>query len=386
MSKVLRKDERGISAVIVVVSLLGIFGAALLSLDAGNMWQTRRNIITATDATALNQAAILAHAAPGSGCQDTWEDLLLQNGGSGSTAIDCVATWGSDGLGYVAVDGRKLAATRFGGLFGIGDTQPYSYSVAQWGFPTTAKGLRPIGICKDNQHFVEWMNYKTDPTYKSTYENLSTTDPANHPTYAEAENTVHRLFIDHMNDQPCGGAPGNWGWLGFDGVPADPNEIADWLRNGWNEDVTIRVASEPPCPPGKGDADDSAEGCVPSDSGIGGSSAVNSALDFLLGKPIYILVFDVADCTPSGGKGKGGGGVGCDFEAYTFLNVTLRGFDLTGNPKYMDFEFIDHIISGKCCAGSPPNGVDAGGRTVALCDVDHSKFQRNETTTNPCEL
>jgi hypothetical protein len=219
------------------------------------------------------------------------------------------------------------------------------------------------------------MNYKTDPTYATTYNNLRGSSPE-HPAIVGA-GVVHRLFLDNMKDQPCGGAPGNWGWLSFDGLPSDPNDIALWLENGWNEDVAIRTLSDPACPSGHLDETDSADGCVPSDSGVSGSNAIDDALASILNKPIYIMVFDVAKCGVGGGGG--GGGTTCSFEAYTFLNVILRDYQLKSG-KYLDFEFINHIISGKCCAASPANGIDPGLRVVKLCAVDHDTSGKSEAT------
>ena len=54
------KDEQGIATAIVAISLVGLFSGVLLSLDFGNMWVTRKTIISGTDATALDQAIFSA--------------------------------------------------------------------------------------------------------------------------------------------------------------------------------------------------------------------------------------------------------------------------------------------------------------------------------------
>ena len=53
----INSDEKGISAVVLAVTLIGLFGAAVLSVDAGSLWTARRNIITASDAAAPRDAA-----------------------------------------------------------------------------------------------------------------------------------------------------------------------------------------------------------------------------------------------------------------------------------------------------------------------------------------
>src|SRR5436190_17738181 len=50
------REERGVSSVILAVSLIGLLGAAMLAVDAGSVWATRRRIVTATDAGALGAA------------------------------------------------------------------------------------------------------------------------------------------------------------------------------------------------------------------------------------------------------------------------------------------------------------------------------------------
>jgi len=50
---ILASSEEGITAVIVAISMVALMAALMLSVDAGNTWQTRRQIITATDPSAL---------------------------------------------------------------------------------------------------------------------------------------------------------------------------------------------------------------------------------------------------------------------------------------------------------------------------------------------
>src|SRR5437588_688672 len=49
----LKRDERGISAVVAAIAIVGLFGALVFSLDAGNLWASKRSMVTATDAGAL---------------------------------------------------------------------------------------------------------------------------------------------------------------------------------------------------------------------------------------------------------------------------------------------------------------------------------------------
>src|SRR5437867_1812948 len=103
MSRLSKKDERGIAAVIVAISLAALFGALLLSVDAGNLWQTRRNLITATDATALDRAREAALNGSSTACSSSWTSLLTSNGGSDVSPLAC-STTGTNDTGYVAIE------------------------------------------------------------------------------------------------------------------------------------------------------------------------------------------------------------------------------------------------------------------------------------------
>ncbi len=196
------RDERGISAIIVVVSLIGILGAAVLSLDFGSAWTSRRTIITATDATALHEAMLAVLAANPSTCSAAWTNYLSKNANdlvtdnSTSPPVpQCllVPDAAHPGTGYVRVDARKYAISPFGGIFGVNRTQPYSMSAAEYGFSPTPVGLRPMAFCLDNPHVLQWVWYQNwlkvrgggtaDPNFgqldKTTYDSLKGTSVIN---------------------------------------------------------------------------------------------------------------------------------------------------------------------------------------------------------------
>ena len=385
--KRLGRDERGISAVVAVVSLLGIFGAATLSIDAGNAWQSRRNLITGTDAAALSEASELGMSG-GSSCTGIYDSVLTNNSGSDVYERTCTVTPGAvPGTGYVTVEGRKPVDVRFGAVLGLGDTNAYSMSAAMVGFPVTGRGLRPIAFCDQNEHVQEWLDLRlrqemgTDDEYDQlddvpTFDDLGRLKHPPEGTYAEQTGVVHRMyFLRSVDDGACGTFSGNWGWLNFDGGNNATGEINDWLTNGYDGDVSIRDSSDPACPgvPGTGDATDSEQGCVPATPGDLGSS-IKPGLDAIMNKTFHILVIDSGACV--------GGGTTCRLEAWGFLGVTLRGYKVTGpnSSRYFDFEFTNIQISGICC-DSTPNG-DTGTRVITLCAVDHDSA--SITAANRC--
>lgn len=168
-------DERGISAVVVVVCLVAIFGAAMLSVDAGSLWTTRRTIVTGTDASVLDAAdyfngAFASQGLTASACDSsTWSNVeqhattvLTDNSPSAlhnstvtpggftvtpAPTVDCNNA-PSYVPGKVRYDGRLIANQTFSKLFGFYQPKAFSSSTAAWGYITgLGKGLRPIAIC-----------------------------------------------------------------------------------------------------------------------------------------------------------------------------------------------------------------------------------------------
>ena len=379
----LARDERGVTAVVGVVALLAIFSAATLSVDAGNAWQSRRNLITATDSAALAEAGELASqglsGATPTSCTGIYNSALTNN--AGADVYERVCTLypsAAPGTGYVTVESRKPIDVRFGAVLGLGDTNAYSMSAAMVGFPSGARGLRPMGFCNQNEHVQEWRELRgrtltgTDDTYDMLDDvpEFDSMGRLKHPpfgTYPNQTGVVHRMYFTRsVDDGACGTFSGNWGWLNFDGGTggAGTTEIRDWLEKGYQGSVSIRPDTLAPCEgdPGIGDAQDSEEGCVPATPGELGSS-IRRSLESIKDKPIYILVMDDGGCV--------GGGTTCRFEAWGFLGVIIRGWNLTGlGDKWFDFEFTNIQLSGVCC-DAQPGTQDLGVRAIALCAVDH---------------
>jgi hypothetical protein len=377
----------------VAVSLLAIFGAALLSLDFGSMWSTRRRIITGTDATSLDQAIFIAKTGaagcnrPGAAWYNpayaSWTEILQKNSGGfefvGGMNQDCLFYPNPNlpGTGYVGVQARKVGDTRFGGLFGLGNSHPYSFSAARIFYPDAIKGLRPIGICVQNDHYQEWQAYAIDGTMtESQYQALRGT--AGHPTTGPngqpyGTGVIHRITWNKDQPQECGDrTPGNWGWLDFDGGSNSADDLKKWILNGYDGLVNA---------PGDCNNDGSPDAC-PGDPGVQGGNdsscnpnTVAGALACISSTPASvkefpIVVYDVGACD-------NGGGNNCSFNPFRYLWVRLWGFQLTGNEadRFFDFEFVRGVATGVCCETNP-NQTDV--KAVQLCAVDHDNSGLSE--------
>ncbi len=364
LTSLLHRDERGISGVVISVCLLAVFGAAVLTVDAGNLWQTRRNIITGTDAAALEQAANASTftATPG-GCTSDWVTTVKGNSGDLASPLTCTITVtnytpaGVPLMGYVVVDATKTATTRFGGAVGVGDAAPYSLSAVRWGPPNGVIGLRPFGLCDQNEHFVEWTQYAARgyPTDASD-PYLALRGQPDHPMYTDGA-VVHRIYVDNGGGT-CGNAPGNWAWLDYNSESNPTGAQRQWWQSGYSPVVYIHEG--PDCTQEQAQDGDTRDGCVPGNTGQRGVSFDDMLEELKTSQhPVPIMIFSALT----------GQGQISIFQAVGFLSVKVRDYNVHGSDHWLDLEFVRHNWGGSCC---DPDGPDTGVRVVQICDVDHN--------------
>jgi hypothetical protein len=180
---------------------------------------------------------------------------------------------------------------------------------------------------------------------------------------------VHRLFFTKDNPDDCGSdAPGNWGWMDFEcnndgdtpsSICGNTNDaLKDLIRYGYQEPVGI-TDCDADSDQG-GEANDYCNG----DTGSSGGSVGDALNDLVTNETEFAIpIFD--DVTVTSGNN-------VYFNMKYFVGVILRGYKVTGpeSDRYFDFEFINLVTSGTCCASSVP-AVDTGIRVVKLCNVDH---------------
>lgn len=367
----LKRDERGISAVVLAVSLFALFGASMLAVDAGNLWQTRRNMVTATDASALAQArqfALSTTPAAGSCASTTWSTQLLANAGSAQD-LACTVVSATGGTGVVVVEGRKRSNSIVGGVLNIGDQFAFSMSAAIWGYVNLPVHLRPIGLCLNDGHVQDYLNPGATPHAAGA--------PAGDYAAPDGTGLVHHILID-TGTSPCGDVAGHWAWMDYDlEPPVSENEVADRLANGWDGwpleleadmtgDCNATTTEDP-------DDDDPDELCT-GDTGVKNSNDIREALDDLVdatdGNPndgdkdpaiFQIVIYDVT----------GEQGANATFNLRTVVSVKLWDYKMTpAGQMFFDFQFVDSIVQGICCGGAtdPSNNTNVGFR---LCGQDH---------------
>lgn len=387
-----RREERGISTVVVVVSLLGLFGALVFSLDSGNLWASKRSMVIATDAAALVGATTAKNNAitTGPACpQVVLNAVTTQLTANQPTAtLDACTIFPTNAQsGYITVDARKPVSTRFAGVFGFGDQSAFSSTSVAYGFCTACSNLRPTALCVGNDHVQEWINLqnlKTDSdnhpgdatklaayqTALTNYNALPTTKPTDHPTYSGA-GVVHRVYFNKQNAQGCGAnaAAGNWGMIDFENG-ANGNCLNNDMQWGYYGNL-------PNCNGGPGEVGiypndpnvtpcatvDDLNGCVNGNTGSPSTGQGGTGLDYLKTNGIHFTV-------PLFGAPSAVGATTI-FPVKGFVGMRLWGYNITGanDSRYLDVEFLTVQLQGKCCSSS--NGNEPGAFSAVICSTDH---------------
>ena len=316
------RDEHGAIAVIVAICSVMLFGFAAYAIDAGNAWQTRRHIVTASDAAALAAAGDYATGAAGSAsdCDAVAGDYLDKNV-DGASLLTCDPHGVGADNGYVTVQGETTAEYTFAGIFGIADADIDSITTAEWGIPSGVSGLRPFGLCLHaNPQLAAWLNLPNGPTGQSAPITI---------TYGKSQPTA------------CGNnIPGNWGVMDFDGGANSNADTKNWTLNGYPGEITIPST-------------------VHGDTGAF-SNSLNGELSALRNSGAFfgLPVFDSAQ----------GNGSNARFGVVAVVYVKLVDFRSTGSEaqRYLTLVFDRGVLEGRCCG----SGVDTGARALRICDVN----------------
>jgi Flp pilus assembly protein TadG len=321
------RAERGVTAVLVAVSLTALCGVGALALDLGNAWQTRRNLVTASDAGAL--AAAQQYATGGTGCPTVANDYVQRNAPS-ATVVQCDKT-GTASAGKVTVQAQQTVNYVLGGVVGVRNGTVRGTTTAHWGSPTGVTGARPLALC--------------------VYGDTGVTQWLSNP----AQSQVIEVTYDKDNTAACNGdanVPGNWGLVDYDGGSNPIGDQQDWIRNGYPGEVRSGTPS--------GNCTTEPWACYSGDPGAF-SNSLDSALASLETSHEWFVIpfFDKAS----------GNGNNAMFHFVGFARARLTGHRTTGanGDRSLTLEFQAGLVQGPCC-GTP--GVNTGLRAVEICAVD----------------
>ncbi len=322
-----RSSESGVTMIFVALTMVVLIGAAAITIDLGNGWVTRRNLITATDAAAL--AAAQEYALGGNGCDPSIADDYVYKNNADAINIDCDPN-GTASSGYVTVYAEANVQTWFASVIGGGDYLAGSASTVRWGGALTVEGLRPIALCAQAPGIEAWLDDNgSAPTVTVNFSNDGQPDLCNNGT----------------------NVPGNWGLLDFDGVGG--NDTKEWVNNGYPGEVSA----------GSPDADCSAEPehCYPPQTGE--LTQVKAELTALKNNETEFVLPIINYALSAGGSNT-------QFHIMGFARVKIVDLKLTGQEKdrFITIQFLSGLIQGDCCSNaSGPNNV----QVIAPCAVDN---------------
>ena len=318
------------------VSLVAIFGFTALSVDLGNAWQNRRQLVNSTDASAL--AAVQEYALGGNGCTSVAGTYLSANK-SDATLVSCSPSEGavnSETSGDVLVTAQSTVDYAFAPVIGYDSKVVSSTTVARYGIPISVGGLRPFGLCLDAlvgdplipdsgvQEYIDWM--ATDRTEPSA--------------------VAHIEYSKDANPNACNGGdpvPGNWATMDFDGGGNSNADIQNWTLNGYPGQVGL--------------------GEVPGDTGAF-SPSLAAELSILRASGVGTgMIFQL----PLFGSATGTGS-NSTFDIVGFVSVRIEDFQTSGSQedRSLDLQFVKAIAEGVCC---DEYGIDTGTYVLQICAV-----------------
>lgn len=320
------RDERGISLIFMAIAMTALLAAAAVTIDLGNGWVTRRNLVTSTDAAAL--AAAQEFALGGDGCAGI-DDTYVGLNNPTATGITCT-TGGSGSIGWVTVYAEDDVQTWFAPAIGLGDYSASSASTARWGSPVSVTGLRPLSLCAQAFGIEDWI---ADPSQTIT----RTVDYSKNGQAPEC-------------DSGQNGIPGSWGMMDFNGVAGGNNDSKDWVLNGYDGDVQ---AGSP-----NGTCNDEPWACYQPEPG-NALPGVKKELEDILGLEIVLPVVNwVVDAN----------GQNAQMHIMGFARVIIVDFKPNGQNAYIEVTFLPGLITGSCCGdNSGPSNVSV----IGACAVDN---------------
>lgn len=206
-------EDAGTTIVLVAITMVVLIGFVGLAIDAGRIFDERRQLSRGADAAVLAIAADCAlFAAP---CDDdtamaTGEQYADANADDGAAAIEALDLQPLEKRVWVRTktidgeDGTDRLELLFAGVLGFGSTTVHAEAEAVWGYPTGGGALPLIiSICE----YRRWVDPATGPD-----EDLVVT------LYFHDGNTAEECNAQAGQDTDGDGLlAGGFGWMSTDG-------------------------------------------------------------------------------------------------------------------------------------------------------------------------
>jgi Flp pilus assembly protein TadG len=289
-------EEQGFTMVYMALVLPVLIALAGLAIDGSNYFVQQRRMQTAADAAAVGGARILALGGTSTTVNGEVNSLATANG------ADSVSwTLIENGRG-VQVQTTHIFPTYFAGILGYTSLTAHATASAHVFVPGSTDNLLPMATKCDD------MSNDEDPAF----------------TFG----AVYTLWDNDMN------APGNFGWVDWNGGSVGTAELADNIAHPGNSGVW-EVGQ-----------------WIPAGPGVRNSSSVRTALNGWIGKAVTIPLYDRVT----------GNGANTRYQICSFAEFILEDYNFSGSNKWVRGTFIRKVIRGGR-VGNPP---DFGVRDVRL--------------------
>lgn len=285
-----KNGERGAVTVIIAVTLGALLAIAALAIDAGMLYQERRQLQTAVDAAALAAAQEVAEGRA-STAEAIAREYVAGNSESGITSVS-VTYPAANQVRVSAGTSRELFFAR---TFGVDDAALSA---------TASAGFGPAGALSDLVPFL------VPSAYIAPHIGVGNT-----------------FSIELGNDRPLPdtGGQGGYFWLcDFANSGGGTSTFADWIVNGYPGTVSI--------------------GSVVNGTGV------KDALKGAIAERMYensSIIIPVYDST----EGMGSKG---EYHVVGFAEFVITGFKFQGNPKTITGYFTNGRVAASAGSGGTP--------------------------------
>jgi len=276
----LQGDPRGATLVWVMLAMVALIVMAALTIDGGYAYVQRRRMQNAADAAAM--AGARTRALGGSTAQ------------VGAVVNQYAAANGATGVSWIYPTGQKIEVT------------------ASCAFPTFFAGV--IGL---------WQ-MTASATAEASVQYLSEAGNLLPMIVNDRDFNIGQIYELWGDDRE---APGNFGWLDWNGVPVGNPELANNIANPGNSG-SWAIGH-----------------WVPGGPGVEGSGPVQSALNIWIGQHVTIPFYDVVQ----------GQGANTIYRIAGFGEFVLTDYNFQGGDKWVRGYFIFWVEWGP--GGGPNRGL-----------------------------
>ncbi|NOX64139.1 MAG: hypothetical protein GXP42_19715 [Chloroflexi bacterium] len=279
-------EERGATLIYLAIMLLGLIGMIGLALDGGYAYFQYRRMQTAADAAALAGARHLSAGESEPQIDAAINQLAQVNGAE-------TVTWQytADAAG-VRVTAQIHSPTWFAPLFGLNNIPVSAVGEASFAPAVASSNLLPMTTtCADFEYGVTYKIWEKTPGSQT--------------------------------------APGNFGWLDWNGVPVGAAELAQNILNPQNSGVWYI-----------GDY-------IPGGPGVKNTAGVRNALNTWLGQHVTIPLHDQVI----------GKGANAKYRVCGFAEFVLTGYNFRGSSKWVQGYFIRYVDPDVIAGDAPDYGV-----------------------------